>query len=70
MTPKSEEIIENPTRGKTAADYKDGLTEVWHRCQEILVDDGLMVFTFHHSEGSTWESLLNSCATRLLIDDL
>jgi len=60
ITPKAEEIIENPTRGKTPTDYKEGLTEVWKRCYETLVDDGLMVFTFHHSEGSAWESLLES----------
>jgi adenine-specific DNA methylase len=60
ITPKAEEIIENPTRGKSAADYKDGLIEVWKRCNENLADDGLMVFTFHHSEGSAWESLLES----------
>ena len=69
ITPKAEEIIENPTRGKTATDYKSGLTEVWHRCQEMLVDDGLMVFTFHHSEGSAWESLLESlCNAGFLIE--
>jgi adenine-specific DNA methylase len=60
VTPKAEEIIENPTRGKSATDYKEGLTEVWKRCSENLADDGLMVFTFHHSEGSAWESLLES----------
>ena len=60
ITPKAEEIIENPTRGKTATDYKNGLIEVWKRCNENLADEGLMVFTFHHSEGSAWESLLES----------
>jgi putative DNA methylase len=58
--PKAEEIIENPTRGKTATDYQEGLTEVWRRCCENLKYDGLMVFTFHHREGSAWESLLDS----------
>jgi putative DNA methylase len=52
ITPKAEEIIENPTRGKTTSDYQEGLTEVWRRCCENLKDDGLMVFTFHHREGS------------------
>src|SRR3972149_2326279 len=47
ITPKSEEIIENPTRGKTSEDYEKGLTEVWRRSYESLEDDGLMVFTFH-----------------------
>ncbi len=60
ITPKVEEIIENPTRGKTANDYKKGLTDVWRKCYENLENDGLMVFTFHHAEGSAWESLLES----------
>lgn len=60
ITPKSEEIVENPTRGKTSDDYEKGLTEVWRRCYEDLEDDGLMVFTFHHAEGSAWEALLES----------
>jgi len=63
ITPKAEEIIENPTRGKTATDYKEGLTEVWKKCYENLKDDGLMVFTFHHREGMAWESLLDSLCT-------
>ena len=63
ITPKAEEIIENPTRGKTSTDYQEGLTEVWRRCCENLKDDGLMVFTFHHREGSAWESLLDSLCT-------
>ena len=60
MTPKANEIIENPTRGKTANDYKEGLTSVWSRCHEILSNNGLMIFTFHHKEGKAWESLLDS----------
>jgi putative DNA methylase len=63
ITPKVEEIIENPTRGKTSKDYQEDLTEVWRRCCENLKDDGLMVFTFHHREGSAWESLLDSLCT-------
>jgi len=60
ITPKTEEIIENPTRGKSALDYEEGLAEVWKRCSKTLKDDNLMVFTFHHKEGSAWESLMES----------
>jgi len=63
ITPKSEEIIENSTRGKTTSDYQEDLTEVWRRCSENLKDDGLMVFTFHHREGKAWEALLDSLCT-------
>jgi len=60
LTPKAEEIIENPTRGKSAKDFEDGLTQVFHGCHRGLEDNGLMVFTFHHREGRAWESLLES----------
>lgn len=60
ITPKADEIIENPTRGKTAEDYKTGLTGVWAKCHNSLEDDGLLIFTFHHADGSTWASLLDS----------
>ncbi len=71
ITPKAEEIIENPTRGKTARDYKEGLTEVWKRCNENLKDDGLMIFTFHHSEERAWESLLSAvCDAGFEIDSV
>ncbi len=60
ITPKADEIIENPTRGKTAKDYREGLTSVWAKCHESLEDNGLLIFTFHHADGSAWESLLDS----------
>jgi len=60
ITPKADEIIENPTRGKTAEDYKRGLASVWAKCHESLEEQGLLIFTFHHAEGSTWETLLDS----------
>jgi len=60
LTPKAEEVIENPTRGKSSKDFEDGLTQVFRGCHRGLKDNGLMVFTFHHREGSAWESLLKS----------
>ncbi|OPZ64118.1 MAG: hypothetical protein BWY83_03261 [bacterium ADurb.Bin478] len=60
ITPKSEEIIENPTRKKTSKDYQDGLCDVFKESHRHLDDDGLLVFTFHHAEDSAWEALLNA----------
>ena len=60
FTPKAEEVIENPTRGKTANDFEEGLTQVFRECHRGLENNGLMVFTFHHKEGRAWESLLRS----------
>lgn len=59
-TPKAEEIVENPTRGKTEEDFEVGIRSVFSNCLTACPDDGLMVFTFHHSEGSAWESLLRA----------
>ena len=59
-TPKVEEIVENPTRGKTAADFEAGLRAVFANCLAATSGDGLLVFTFHHAEGSAWESLLRA----------
>jgi hypothetical protein len=34
-----------------------------------MADDGLVIFTFHHAEGSSWESVLNSvCNANLVIE--
>ncbi|GFP31584.1 putative DNA methylase, partial [Candidatus Hakubella thermalkaliphila] len=60
LTPKAEEIIENPTRGKTSQDFEEGLTQVFQQCNRVLKDDGLLAFTFHHAEGSAWEALLRA----------
>jgi adenine-specific DNA methylase len=59
-TPKAEEVIENPTRGETKEDFEEGLAQVFRECHRLLKNEGLLVFTFHHAEGETWESLLRS----------
>jgi putative DNA methylase len=61
-TPAAEEIVENRTRGKSREDFYAGLSKVFEGIHEQLRDDGLLVFTFHHTdqEGSVWEGLLQS----------
>lgn len=61
-TPKVDEIIENRTRGKSVQDFYNDLTKVFSRINEALPDDGLLVFTFHHTdqEGTIWEGLLQA----------
>ncbi len=60
LTPKSEEIIENPTRGKTSKDFENGLIQVFKECYRMLHMNGLFAFTFHHAEGAAWEALLRA----------
>jgi len=65
-SPKSVEIIENAARGKTRKEFYAGLRAVFERLHEKLPYDGVLAFTFHHTdrEGTVWEGLLQSlCET-------
>ncbi len=59
-TPKADEIVVNPTRGKTHEDFEERLTQVFAECNRVLCADGLLSFTFRHAEGKTWEDVLNA----------
>ena len=62
ISPKGEEIIENHLRGKNREDFYVGLSEVFREIHGNLPEDGLLVFTFHHTdqEGTIWEGLLQT----------
>lgn len=67
--PKAAEIVENRSRGLTTQNFEDGLTAVLTKSREKIRDDGLVIFTFHHAEGSSWEGVLNSiCNADLVIE--
>jgi putative DNA methylase len=61
-TPKAEEIVENSVRGKTREDFFAGLKKAFAGIHKSLPDEGLLVFTFHHTDerGLVWEGLLQS----------
>jgi len=66
FTPKFEEIVENPVRGKSHDNFFIGLSETWRNILQTLSENGLLVFTFHHTDkrGTVWERLLESlCRT-------
>lgn len=56
-TPKSEELVENVSRGHSADHFNRGLQQVFVECNRVLKDSGRLVFTFHHSRRSQWEQL-------------
>jgi len=60
ITPKIEEVIENKARGKSLEDFKQGLKEVFTECFRVSKDSAPLIFTFHHSEYSAWEALLDA----------
>jgi hypothetical protein len=68
ITPKSDEVIKNLTRGKDDADFAADLTAVFAEANRKLKPDGLLIFTFHHAAGEAWASLLSSvCDARFEI---
>lgn len=60
QAPKSKEVIENKTRGKSGSDFGDDLMEIFKKSALLLNNDGILSFTFHHQEGKTWETLLEA----------
>jgi SAM-dependent methyltransferase len=68
-TPKTEEIVENDSRGKSLEDFQDGLTSVLEKSAQRLKPGGHVIFTFHHSGDTAWQSVLDSiCRAGLAIE--
>jgi putative DNA methylase len=43
--------------------FCDRLQSVWAECHRVLKDDGLLVFTYHHSRTEGWRSILQALMT-------
>ena len=68
-TPKLSEIVENKTRGLSNDDFRNGLKTVFERGREKLKDDGLLVFTYHHSGNQQWVDLCDAvCLAGFVIE--
>jgi hypothetical protein len=59
-TPKITEIVENKSRGLSNDDFRLGLKTVFERARTKLNDEGLMVFTYHHSGNQQWVDLCDA----------
>lgn len=60
ITPKTDEVIKNATRDKGDEEFATDLTAVFAEANRKLDAGGLLVFTFHHAEGSAWVGLLQA----------
>ncbi|MDH7486175.1 MAG: DNA methyltransferase [Anaerolineae bacterium] len=54
---REEELVQNVKEGKGEYDFTSGLTSIWQECHRVLKDDGMLAFTFHHSEVSAWAAV-------------
>jgi adenine-specific DNA methylase len=52
---------EEVQQGKADA-FEDRLGAVWRECHRVLRDDGLLIFTYHHSRPEGWRCVLHALA--------
>lgn len=59
-TPRAESIVTNPYLGKTSEDFESELHEAFSVVHRALKDEGVLAFTYHHSDSESWGELLAS----------
>lgn len=55
-TTRSDTEVQN----SDASIFTERLEEVWKECHRVLKNDGLLVFTYHHSRADGWRSVLRA----------
>lgn len=59
-TPRSDSIVADPAEGKDVEEFEQELREGFDVIQNSLKDNGVLVFTYHHSDSDSWGELLQS----------
>ncbi|RDZ50448.1 DNA methyltransferase [Haloferax sp. Atlit-4N] len=59
-TPRAESIVSNPFLGKGSEEFETELHEAFTAIHKALKDDGVLTFTYHHSDSESWGELLES----------
>lgn len=57
-TPRVESIVTNPFYDKTEKDFESELHEAFTVVHRALKGDGVLAFTYHHSDSESWGELL------------
>ena len=52
--------VEAEVQNADVAAFTDRLSGVWAESHRVLVDDGVLVFTYHHSRSEGWRSVLHA----------
>jgi adenine-specific DNA methylase len=55
-----QELVQNEKMGKTMEFFREGITQVFAECCRVLKDNGLMVFTFHHTKAKAWAAVADA----------
>jgi putative DNA methylase len=59
-TPRSDSIVANPFEGKGEEEFESELREAFDGILSALKQDGILVFTYHHSGVESWGQVLES----------
>ncbi len=51
---------EDEVQHSDAVTFTERLQAVWRECSRVLKNDGLLVFTYHHSRAEGWECILKA----------
>jgi adenine-specific DNA methylase len=63
-TPRAESIVVNPAANKGIEEFESELKQAFSRINTALKDDGVIAFTYHHSDSESWGELLEAlCET-------
>ncbi len=52
--------LESEVQNEDAAIFTSRLTAVWKECHRVLKDNGVLIFTYHHSRPDGWRSVLTA----------
>lgn len=59
-TPRAESIVANPAEGKGEEEFESELAEAFDMMLQNLKDNGVLTFTYHHSDSKSWGELLEA----------
>ena len=63
-TPRADSIVVNPASDKGSEEFESELKQAFSRINSALKKDGVVTFTYHHSNSESWGELLESlCET-------
>ncbi len=59
-TPRAESIVVNPASNKEAEEFESEMRQAFDRMNKALKSDGVLAFTYHHSDSESWGELLEA----------
>jgi adenine-specific DNA methylase len=59
-TPRTDSIVVNPASNKGDEEYESELKQAFSAIKRALKDDGVLTFTYHHSNSESWGELLEA----------